>query len=77
MMYDLLVSAHARIPEFVFGRRFPFDFQINFNEAMRKTSEAKDKKIDELQKEIEALRKQQQHNGGNLSRYDCFLIHNP
>ena len=43
--------------------------QINFNEAMRKTSEAKDRKIDELQKEIEALRKQQQHNGGNLSRY--------
>ena len=31
--------------------------QINFNEAMRKTSEAKDRKIDELQKEIEALRK--------------------
>ena len=43
------------------------DSQINFNEAMRKTSEAKDKKIDELQREIEALRKQQ-HNGGNLSR---------
>ena len=49
------------------------DPQINFNEAMRKTSEAKDKKIDELQREIEALRKQQ-HNGGSLSRYDCWEI---
>ena len=45
---------------------------------MRKTSEAKDKKIDELQREIEALRKQQQHNGGgNLSRYDWFQMDNP
>ena len=66
------------VGQFRFNYKCCADFnQINFNEAMRKTSEAKDKKIDELQKEIEALRKQQQHNGGgNLSRYDCFFIYN-